>query len=167
MSKWQSQNHVLMHFVSSLVIIYEVDPSNSNQTDLWYYIQNVMTIGITQTMWHKVVITLPSTNGVNKLEIITAKIGNLDGDNLKNMQMHMEEQPLSALNAAAAVSVSYSINPFANYPEHCMKRQQFPILLFSSVLITLCHFMSFLVMCRQLYTLTCQLVHPSVHPSHS
>ena len=48
----------------------------------------------------KIVIILPNTNGVNPLEIIMAKIGKLNGENLKNIQMQMEEQLWSVLNVA-------------------------------------------------------------------
>ena len=66
------------------------------------------------------VIRISKRNIVNPLEIIMAKIGNLDGENLKNMQMQMEEQLWSVLNAA----VSYSKKPFCIL-SRAMYRQQF------------------------------------------
>ena len=72
----------------------------ATETKLFFYVQAVIIIGITKTMKIKIVIILPNTNGVNPLEIIMAKIGKLNGENLKNIQMQMEEQLWSVLNVA-------------------------------------------------------------------
>ena len=55
-------------------------------------------------MKNKIVNTLPKKNGVNPLKIIMAKSGNLNGENLKDFLMNMEEQLWFVLNAAAGVS---------------------------------------------------------------